>query len=190
MAKVKMNPVLERIRGKIGDLVFRRNYGQTSISSLPDASTRPPTLAQQEVQSRFQQAAAFGRSMLADPARRPRYEQLAKARNLPLFSVAIADYFNPPVVGEIDASAYHGQIGETIRVLASDDVEVVSVGVAIRGADNAIVEQGAATRLGDIWVYTATTAAPVGEPLTVEVTAKDRPANATVKTVLIAEPTP
>src|SRR5581483_8258437 len=91
-----------------------------------------------------------------------------------------ADFLNPPVVEEIDASEYEGQPGGLIRVIATDDVEVVSVGVAIRTASGVLVEDGSATKLHGVWRYVATGAAPAGAPLVITATAKDRPGHSGV----------
>lgn len=189
MAKVKLNPVMERIRGRIGGLVFKRSFGTTSVSALTD-STHEPSPAQQQIQEQFKLAATYGRSVLADPARRPFYEAIARARNVPLFSVMMGDYLKPPVVAEVDVSRYRGQPGDPVRILATDDVDVVSVHVVIRDAADAVVEQGAAILDRESWLYTATTAPAAGEPLTITVVATDRPGNEGTKAVAVTVPEP
>lgn len=70
-----------------------------------------------------------------------------------------------------------GLVGDPIRILAFDDVEVTSVRVEIRAADNTLLEQGAATKEAEKWVYPTSLAYPKGTPITVTVTAVDRPGN-------------
>jgi len=109
----------------------------------------------------------------------------AKAKGQPVFSVTIADFYNAPVVSEIDLSGYTGRSGEAIRIVATDDFEVASVGVRITNTNNAVVEEGPAARdgqNGSDWTYQSRTALPAGETVSIEVTATDRPGNKNVKT--------
>jgi len=46
MAKVKLNPILEQVRGQVGDLVFKRYGEEVVISRKPDLEGREPTPAQ------------------------------------------------------------------------------------------------------------------------------------------------
>ena len=68
MAKVKLNPVLEQIRGQVGDLVFKRYGDETIISRKPDMSDREPSEAQLAAQNRFRQAALYGKMVTLAPA--------------------------------------------------------------------------------------------------------------------------
>ena len=45
MAKVKLNPILEKVRGKVGELVFERYGEEVVISRPPDFEGREPTEA-------------------------------------------------------------------------------------------------------------------------------------------------
>ena len=40
MAKVRLNPILEQVRGQVGDLVFKRSGENVVISRKPDFSDR------------------------------------------------------------------------------------------------------------------------------------------------------
>ena len=57
MAKIKLNPVMEAMRGSIGDLVFRRFGEEVVVGRKPDPSVHPPTPGQQAVRERFRLAA-------------------------------------------------------------------------------------------------------------------------------------
>ena len=46
MAKVNLNPVLEGIRGSIGDLVFKHYGEEVIVGRKPDPSNTPPTAGQ------------------------------------------------------------------------------------------------------------------------------------------------
>lgn len=175
MASTTFNGFLDRVRGRFGNIVFKMRDGVTFISRPPALSTAEPTAAQLAARERFRLAAAYTKSALADPVLRPLYEQRARDRQRPVVSVAVADYFNPPVVEAIDATGYHGRIGDLIKVAATDDFEVVGVNVVIRDAALAVLEQGPAALADGRWTYAATVAVAAGDTVTIEAVAKDRP---------------
>ncbi len=109
MAKVKLNPVLEQFRGQIGDLVFKHCGDEVIVGRKPDRSGIQPTEAQLEHQERFRQA--------------------AKIKGKPLFSLTVADFFNAPVVVEVDHSAYGG---DAIVIRAHNDFKVTRLPFADR----------------------------------------------------------
>ena len=182
MADVIVNPVLKKIHGKIGGLVFKKYGDETIIAQAPGPRTTPPTPKQKAQQERFKLAAVYGHTALADPATGALYRARAKAKGQPVFSVAVADFFRLPAVEEINLSTYTGKTGEAIKIRASDDFQVAGVGVRILDAAGATLEQGAATVTGDgAWTYTATTNLPDGQQVVIEVTATDRPGHKTTK---------
>lgn len=136
-----------------------------------------PSAAQLKQRQRFSRANEYSRSVLADPCHRMAYEALAKSLNRRMDRMVASDYLTPPEVRHIELSGYHGQPGDVIRVVAVDDVEVVSVHVELRTAADTILEQGAATPRHGVWNYSATIAPPPGEKLTITATAADRPGN-------------
>lgn len=185
MAHVKLNPVLESVRGKVGDLVFRKRNGTMFIARKPDAGNRVFTEAQKAVQERFRQAAIYGKMVMADAQARATYEQAARKKGHPIFSLMVGDFFNAPSVDEIDMTAYNGEVGNTIAIRASDDFDVVGVTVAIANASGDPIESGAAVKStvdSGRWVYTTSTSVPEGTPIRVEVTATDRPGHKTTRT--------
>lgn len=122
---------------------------------------------------------------IADPLLRAVYQQTAKQKGKPIFSVMIGDFFNLPSVDEIDVSAYDGQAGSTIAIRASDDFEVTGVDVVISKLTGELIEQGVAMKSpvdAGRWVYTATTSIPPGDRLRVTVEAVDRPGHKTTRT--------
>jgi hypothetical protein len=70
MAKVKLNPIVEQVRGQVGQLVFRQSYGQQVVGRKADQSDHEPSAGQLEIRERFRQAAVYGRVAMADPATR------------------------------------------------------------------------------------------------------------------------
>lgn len=94
MARVKLNPILEEVRGQAGELVFRRAHsGKTSLMRKPDMSGVVWSQAQAAQRARFKQAAAYARAALADPQVRAVYEREAAAQGKRACDLAVADYF-------------------------------------------------------------------------------------------------
>ncbi len=178
MAKVKTNPIIEQVRGKIGNLVFRR-YGDTTIvSSAPVQDKKNVSEAQAATRQRFREAALYGKMVMADAEKKVIYEEAAKATGKPVFCLTIADFFNAPAVDEVDMSGYTGKAGDLIRIRAHDDFDVVGVSVAIANSEGQSLESGEAVETpakSGIWIYTATQAVATGTTVRIAVTATDRP---------------
>jgi hypothetical protein len=182
MAKVQLNPILEQVRGQVGDLVFRRYGDEVVISRKPDFSDQEFTPAQLQTQERFRQAVLYGKMVMADPEEKALYEQEAEAEGKPIFSLMIADFFHAPSVDTIDLSGYTGAVDDQIVVQADDDFDVESVDVAIMNTNGDLIESGAAVESPEDsgrWIYTATTAVDPGTDVRIAVTAADRPGSLT-----------
>ena len=86
----------------------------------------------------------------------------------------MADWFHVPEILELDVSAWHGAVGQVIRVKAVDDVQVTQVNVVITDSAGAVLEQGQAVRADGLWWnYTTTATEPEGPR--VVATARDLP---------------
>jgi hypothetical protein len=188
MAKINLNPIMGRIRGKIGDLVFRQNLGDQVVGRMPNREGFVASPAQQEVVKRFRLAAAYAKAVFSNPQQKEAYVLAGKARQQVAFALAMADYLKPPTVEVLDVSAYRGQIGDVVMVEATDDFAVVGVSVAVKNDAGDVVEQGPAQLVNGRWQYIATTAIGPGEALTIEATAVDRPAHTGKKSVLVVLP--
>jgi len=178
MARVKLNPILEQIRGQVGELVFRRYGDKVVIGRKPDLSDVEPSEAQLAHRQRFTQAALYGKMVLTDPDTKALYEETAAKKGQPLFSLMVADFFNAPSVDEIDLSAYQGAPGDEVVILASDDFNVLEVQVNVTDADGNPIESGAAAETpaeSGRWIYTASASVDAGTTVKFLVTASDRP---------------
>ncbi len=178
MAGVKLNPILEALYGKVGDLVFKRYGDRVIVSRKPDLSGHQPTAAQLEHQKRFRQATLYGKMVMADPEARALYDEAAKAKGKPILSLMVADFFNAPSVDEVDLSGYGGQAGDEIVILADDDFDVVGVNLVLTDAEGNFIEEGAATETppeSGRWVYVTTAAVATGTTVRIAVMATDRP---------------
>lgn len=183
MAKVTLNPALQRLSGRSGNLVFRQVGDRTIAAKRPEAAKTKVSAAQRTQRDRFRQATDYARRVLDDPCQRRAYERLAAERKRRADKLLTSDFLTPPVVEAVEVSGYRGKRGQRIRVLAFDDLEVVSVEIEIRTAAGNLVEKGAAVSVHGVWNYVATADAPAGERLAVAATAKDRPGNTASLTV-------
>ena len=187
MAKVLFNPVMEQIRGKIGDLVFRRTSGGMAVMRKTEPAETEPTPAQQQARERFRLAAAYAAAVAADPARVALYAPFVN-RTRSLRVAAMTDYLTPPEVLAVETGAYDGAVGDPIVVRAVDDGAVVEVRLTLRDGAGAVLEQGVATAAAGLWTYAATTAVAAGTVVAVEAVATDRPGNTGRKTVTVTLP--
>ena len=186
MAKVKLNPVMEQVRGKIGDLVFKRYEDRVIIARNADHDGLVPTTGQSGQRERFRQAAAYGKGAFADPAQKALYEAAARVRREPAFAVAVSDYLNAPVIDPLDLTQYTGQMGQTIVVRARDDFAVVVVNITIKDNAGTVIEQGPASLELGVWRYVTTDELPTERPITIEAVATDRPGNRTTREHVLA----
>jgi hypothetical protein len=94
MAKITLNPIVERAQGKMGNLVFRRSHtGEMSITKLPDMSNVQWSAAQQTHRQRFKQAIAYAKAAMAEPSVCAVYVETAAQKNKRPFDMAVSDYF-------------------------------------------------------------------------------------------------
>ena len=157
MAKSRNNVVTYGLSGKVGDLlVFRQLDGQTVVSKPPQHSGKVSD-RQKAHRRRFQEAVFYAKEAIATPELAELYATGAKKGKKP-YTVAVADFLNAPDIDEVNLSAYHGAVGDTIQVNASDDFEVKNVTIKIVNASGATLEEGVAVhKVGNWWTYTATT---------------------------------
>jgi hypothetical protein len=185
MTKARLHPTLLELRGAMGDMVFRNRNGKVFVSIKSNGSNSEPTAAQTAHRERFRQAVAYSKFAMADNATREVYEYAAQQQGKPAFSLGVADFLNAPSIDEVDASGYKGQAGGSINIITSDDFGVVNVNVLLADADlGTLIESGQAIEYPvgtGHWSYTATTQAPAGITVSIEVKATDRPGGTAVQ---------
>ena len=181
MAKVHDNPITEGLSGKLGKrLVFRKGRGGRTIVALSPVPTEGRTFNAEQLahQEAFKQATQYAVGAKDNPI----YVNLARGAEATSYNLAVADWFGQPKVLEIDINNWTGEIGQTIRVKATDDTKVVSVQMSIQSPDGGTTyEQGQAVPSGTDglwWVYTTTSQVTIQPGTRVVATAKDLPGNA------------
>jgi hypothetical protein len=144
MAKVIDNDIVAGLSGKLGKrLVFRHlRNGRTIVLTRPDFSSRVFSQEQLAHQDRFKQASDYARRAAKEE---PVYAALAARSGRGAYHVALTDWFHPPVIKQVTAQA------GTIRVYATDDVQVAQVRVTISDEQGNVIEQGQAALNGDGW---------------------------------------
>ncbi len=178
MAKAILSAALAGLRGRLDGMVFRLRAGQTVVAPRPQRTSRAGTPAQLAVRARFSRAAAFGRSVAADPALRALYAPGPGAEGNS-YLAALTDALRAPVIDAVETAAFRGAIGDPIVIRAHDDHAVTAVSVAVKDAAGMTLEQGPASAADGAWRYEATRSVSAGSTVTVEATAMDRPGNAT-----------
>ncbi len=147
MAKVKNSLLLEGLIGTLGkDLVFRQmKDGSTIVSTKPNFSHRKFSREQLSHQQRFREATAYARQAART---NPIYKELAKGTTKTAYNIALADWFNPPIIRHL-----RRQDG-CILIEATDNVLVAKVLVKIMDAEGQIKEEGAAVLVkAPLWEY-------------------------------------
>ena len=155
MAKTTWNRIIETLRGKLGDLVYRqRPDGTVIVSGTPRYNKRKATPKQKAYRRRFGQRARYA-SWLAK--QHPIYAELASteeakaAWNSP-FNFALSDCLKPPEIHRVERQE------RRILVEASDNIMVAKVVVTIFDEQNKILEMGDAVRQeGDRWEFVSHT---------------------------------
>ncbi len=128
MAIVKRGSMLEGLRGRVGDLVFREVGGQTVVSRRPSGRREDVRSPRRErALTRFQQAVLFAR----EARHRHSYRSLSRVlRAHSPYHVALQDYLSDPVIERIDTSAV-GPSGGELVIEVSERIAVRSVRVRL-----------------------------------------------------------
>ena len=180
MAEAKGNIVTKGFSGTIGrQLTFRIKAGKTIVSKLLTRSTAPPSEKAAAVRAKFLSSSLYAKKAIKDPATKALYKAAATGGQT-AFNLALADAFKAPVISKINTDNYHGAVGNTLLVNATDDFKVTGVVVSIHNAAGDLVETGnAVIQENEDWLYTTTqvNAAVAGSKITA--VASDLPGNST-----------
>jgi hypothetical protein len=189
MALVK-NVLLQGIRGKVGDKVYRVLRGKTFVQAAPVYNkNRIPSQNQLATRARFSKAIAIARKVMVTREFRVIYEQEKKVnRGVTIFGLAVRNAMENPVVLHIDTRGYNGLPGSKILIRVEDSVKVMEVTVSIITAEGILVEQGAAyapVKNSYDWIYKTSAVNHELKGCKVIVVAKNLPGNEGVKESVI-----
>jgi hypothetical protein len=187
MAKIVLNPAIQIISGEISGFVYRHLADGSIV--VAKAGTRnknlEPTPAQLIQIQKFKEASARYTRLIQDPGIKAAYEQVlaVSGPTARLRALVMGDIMSPPKINTLDLSHYQGHRGDTLRVLAEDNVGVAQLELTIRDqTSRADLETGrydfAGKTLRSVeWVYSATQTAPAEHIIEVHVTAYDLAGN-------------
>jgi hypothetical protein len=182
MARLKENIIIKGLSGRVGKHFIFKQYGsRTIISAYPDMSRVKLSAKQKKENNRFRKAMAYARSQMSDPGSKAAYKARVKGLQKP-HNVAIADFYNPPVIDDVDVSISEAGQADRIFIDARDDFMVVRVEVEIANTDQSMKETGQAQQIGESrWLYVVREVYPSAKGLTIHVRVWDKPGNCTVK---------
>lgn len=166
-------------KGGPGDLFLnpRTRSGKTILANtvLFDDS-RKLTGTQKTDPAAFREAATYASFAGTQEV----YINQAKKTGMTAYYMALADWFGAPRVREINIDGWDGEIGQTIRVKARDNVMVARVCVVIRDAEENVLEMGEAVQSqagSPWWSYTTSSIVRMTPFPSIEATAQDLPGN-------------
>jgi hypothetical protein len=187
MAKVILNPAIQVISGDISGFVYRHlPNGQVILAKAglrnPD---QEPTPAQAAQMQKFKEASARYTRLMQDAGTKAAYEQLlANAEpGTQLRAMVIGDILSAPKIDTLDLSAYQGQVGDAIRVVAEDNVGIMRLELIIHDQTaQADLESASQDMTANIqstveWIYHTTIAAPAEHAVEVRIAAFDLAGN-------------
>ena len=177
MAQIGKNVVTHGASGKLGNqVVFRQTGNQTIMAIAPGKRTKPLTDPQLQHLQQFKEAVLYAKSVMDEPDKKAEYKAAAKNGET-AYNVAVGDFLKLPEVNELDISQYTGQVGNKIRIRATDNFKLTNVTATIYKADNTILETGPATSNGNglDWYYIVTHQNSTLSGCKVKVTVTDTP---------------
>jgi hypothetical protein len=183
----KDNYVIMGLSGTVGKLLtFRQRGRKTVVQKYRRPTSIAPTKKLKSVRANFASCIAYAKTVVKNPAVKAMYQAAAKDGQT-AFNVATSDALNPPKLTNIDATAYHGKIGDTINIQATDDFKVAEVTISIHSAAGELIEPGTAHQQSDTddWLYIITMENPVPAGSVITAVAMDLPGNKTSLSIIM-----
>ncbi len=184
MARLKENIIIKGLSGRVGKRFIFKQYGdKTIVSAYPDMSRVKLSAKQKRENNRFRKAVVYAKSQMSDPDSKAAYKAKAIGLQKP-HNVAIADFYNPPVIDNVDVSISEAGQADRIFIDARDDFMVTKVEVEITDTDQSRKEIGEAQQINEgRWLYVVREVYPSAKGLTIHARVWDKPGNCTVKTL-------
>lgn len=177
--KAKDNVVTKGFSGALDrTITFSQRAGKTYVGKFRRPVTDAPTEKMLAIRARFSSSIIYAKKAIKSLVTKALY-LAGRKPGQSAFNVAVADAFNAPIVNGIKTDNYHGALGNTITIDATDDFKVVSVLVSIHDATGNLIEQGNAVTQEDEpdWLYTATQANAALAGSKIKAIATDLPGN-------------
>jgi hypothetical protein len=168
-----------------GIVVYRQYRGKTLLCNRPE-KRNTITPHQQKMKSRFLEAVAFAKKMIADPATKALYQPGPESKFTSAYAAALADYLKRPVIDDVDVTGYHGNEGDMIIVKASDIARTLTVTMTVMGINGEVIEQGEAlpNAFNLDYVFSGRKKNNLVHGSVLRVTVTDKPGNVVVREVV------
>jgi hypothetical protein len=187
MAKIVLNPAIQVISGDVSGFIYRHQADGSVV--VAKAGVRhgdyEPSPAQEAQMQKFKEASARYTRLIQEADVREAYQTILAAcgPTARLRAMVIGDILSAPKIDALDLSHYEGHAGDTIRVLAEDNVGVARLELAIYDQTAGAVLETASYQLDDRvrgemeWIYATTVDAPADHAIEVQVAAYDLAGN-------------
>ncbi|MES2653500.1 MAG: hypothetical protein V4663_17315 [Bacteroidota bacterium] len=190
MAKSENNEVMYGARGKVGNLLVFKNFGdgKTIISKIPRRKDNPVySETQQIAKERFKEGVMYARGASLDPILSAFYKPFTKP-GASVYNMALADFCKLPEIKSISTEHYQGNVGGYITIKAIDSFKIVTVRVLISKPDGVLIETGIAEHVPNSlnWMYTSEVANQDLLGTVVKVQVFDTPGNLSELTTTIS----
>jgi hypothetical protein len=141
MAKIRNDIPLRALSGAAGQgLEARMNAAGRPIVVISLTEMEKPLLAK-----------AKARAVVTESRTLEGIQHKVEGVLRPEYMVQTLDLFRGDEIRDVDASDWHGDVGQVIRLHASESKQVT---VVISDGNGLVIEQGPATRSeGDLWTY-------------------------------------
>jgi len=188
MAKVSLNPILQRISGHVGGYVYKTINGKAFLAKKPVFRRRKWSSKQRQGHARLEAAADYANAVWKIPEERAFYEALRRKRKAwRAYSLATGDFLNPPTIESLEVLRLEKSGAARLRVVARDDVAVVRVVILVkRSTGKVLLERPATLTPSGAWELDVENW-PAVKDVQIEVAAEDRPRNRTVKMFIPAD---
>ena len=196
MGSIYYDPGVRGMRGRIGGFVHYRQPDGTFIVGkrpLPNPN-RIPTEAQARQLERFREASAHYKNVMENAEVKEAYRKIAFEHGSAkrLRGIVMGDILKPPTIQAVDLAHYTGLVGDTIRIVAQDNVAVARIRLVVRDNTARLDLEAAEKVMGATltetveWTYTSTVALPdesLNHQVDITVAAYDLAGNEVTSTV-------
>src|SRR5688572_18910242 len=97
--RLGIHPLATSVRGRMGDVVFKRCHGKIIVTRVPCLRNHVPTTGQRACRARMREAMAYARRVAADPAAAALYRAAADQLRRPAFRLAVSDFLSHRTAG-------------------------------------------------------------------------------------------
>jgi len=125
MAKIKYNPVLIDIRGRIQGLIFRLSHsGKPTVYAVPDMSGVKWSKAQKQQRVNFKNANRYARMAMDIPELHAYYLEMAAKRNSKQpYNMAVSDYSKGDDTHNSLLRLFRQQEGEVGCIIITEELQ-------------------------------------------------------------------